>query len=108
MMPVLGTGDQGANAAVCCAAERAGTNSRLASTLRDCMARGASHSSHQPSDPVPAQGVSSPDGVHHPVVIMACVESAEDVPHGLRRCFTHELQLEAPDANARKHLLQVD
>ena len=42
-----------------------------------------------------------------PVIIVACVESADDVAPSLRRCFTHELQVEAPDAPARKRLLQV-
>ena len=70
-------------------------------------------SKNRPQQPSPAttvraaEAASSPDGVRHPVVIIACVESTEDVPPSLRRCFTHELQLEAPDATARKRLLQV-
>ena len=41
------------------------------------------------------------------VLVVACAESAEDVPALLRRCFTHELALEAPDEAQRLVLLQV-
>lgn len=41
------------------------------------------------------------------VLVVACAESAEDVPAPLRRCFTHELALEAPDEAQRLVLLQV-
>lgn len=75
------------------------------------MLQGSSKASHHQPSPststsLAAEPASPSDGVH-PVVIIACVESAEDVPPSLRRCFTHELQLEAPDAAARKRLLQV-
>lgn len=93
------------------AAERTATSSRLASMLLDCMRQGSSRSAQQQSSPstqVPAAGTAaSLDGVPYPVIIIACVESAEDVPASFRRCFTHELQLEAPDAAARMCLLQV-
>ena len=36
-----------------------------------------------------------------------CAESVEDVPAPLRRCFTHELALEAPNEAQRLVLLQV-
>ena len=95
------------------AAERAATNSRLASTLRDCITKGSNrHTGGQPPSAHQSRGEhgtasQSPDAAQQPVIIVACVESAEDVAPGLRRCFTHELQLEAPDAPARKRLLQV-
>ena len=41
------------------------------------------------------------------VLVVACAESAEDVPAQLRRCFTHELALEAPDEAQRLALLQA-
>ena len=41
------------------------------------------------------------------VLVVACAESAEDVPAPLRRCFTHELALKAPDEAQRLALLQV-
>ena len=41
------------------------------------------------------------------VVIVACAESADDLPATLRRCFTHELAVDAPDAAARRLLIQV-
>jgi hypothetical protein len=40
------------------------------------------------------------------VVIVACASSPEQVPAPLRRCFTHELALEAPDEKLRLSLLQ--
>ena len=95
------------------AAEKAATNSRLASTLLDCITKGCHTHSRQQlsvsnhSRPDSGSGLSSVGAAQQPVIIVACVESAEDVAPGLRRCFTHELQLEAPDAPARKHLLQV-
>lgn len=95
------------------AAEKAATNSRLASTLLDCITKGChTHSRQQLSEsshsrPGSGSGLSSIGAAQQPVIIVACVESAEDVAPGLRRCFTHELQLEAPDAPARNHLLQV-
>ncbi|KAA6429814.1 MAG: peroxisome biogenesis 6-like [Trebouxia sp. A1-2] len=93
-------------------AERAATNSRFASTLRDCITQGSTrHTRGQPPSAHQSRGehgtaLQSPDAAQQLVIIVACVESAEDVAPGLRRCFTHELQLEAPDAPARKHLLQ--
>ena len=41
------------------------------------------------------------------MLVVACAESVEDVPAPLRRCFTHELALEAPDEVQRLVLLQV-
>lgn len=41
------------------------------------------------------------------VILVACANSVEDVAAPLRRCFTHEIGLEAVDQDARLHLLQV-
>ncbi|KAK9832032.1 hypothetical protein WJX81_000155 [Elliptochloris bilobata] len=41
-----------------------------------------------------------------PVLVVACAESAKDVPAPVRRCFTHELALQAPDEAQRLTLLQ--
>lgn len=95
-----------------CAAERTATSSRLASTLLDCMTQGSSNtgSQQQPSTSSQrpaAETALSCNGGAGPVIIIACVESADDVPASFRRCFTHEIQLEAPDAAARRRLLQV-
>lgn len=95
------------------AAERTATNSRLASTLLDCISQGSNkHSVQHPQHPTQGRlengnAPPSTDATQQPVIIVACVESAEDVAPSLRRCFTHELQLEAPDGPARKRLLQV-
>lgn len=40
-----------------------------------------------------------------PVVLVACTASADDLPPPLRRCFTHEIALEAPDQQQRQALL---
>ena len=42
-----------------------------------------------------------------PVIIVACASEAASLPGPLRRCFTHELSAEAPDAAGRQMLLQV-
>lgn len=67
----------------------------------------AQHSHNLEQDSQDSGASASPDARQQPVIIVACVESAEDVAPSLRRCFTHELQVEAPDAPARKRLLQV-
>ena len=100
-----------------CAAERTATSSRLASMLLDCMLQGSSRAGQQQQQPSPsthstpaaetAAAASSSDGGQFPVILIACVESAEDVPASFRRCFTHELQLEAPDSATRMRLLRV-
>jgi len=40
------------------------------------------------------------------VLLVACAEVADDVPAALRRCFTHELALDAPDEPHRLSLLR--
>jgi len=40
------------------------------------------------------------------VLLVACAEVADDVPAALRRCFTHELALDAPDEPHRVSLLR--
>ena len=41
-----------------------------------------------------------------PVILVACAEDIDSVPVPLRRCFTHEFALDAPDQLMRQHLLQ--
>lgn len=41
-----------------------------------------------------------------PVVLVATAASAEDLPGPLRRCFTHEIAVEAPDEHLRLSLLE--
>ena len=40
-----------------------------------------------------------------PVVLVACTSVADELPTAVRRCFTHELALEAPDQQQRQQLL---
>ena len=42
-----------------------------------------------------------------PIVLVACTASADDLPPPLRRCFTHEISLEAPDQQQRQALLHA-
>ena len=63
------------------------TASRLAATLSQII---STNCSRQP-----------------PVIIVACASEAASLPGPLRRCFTHELSAEAPDAAGRQMLLQV-
>jgi hypothetical protein len=41
------------------------------------------------------------------VLLVACCHSAEDLPASLRRCFTHDIALDAPDQDARLQLLKA-
>lgn len=41
------------------------------------------------------------------MVVAACCHNLSDIPADLRRCFTHEIAAEAPDAAMRGRLLQV-
>lgn len=41
------------------------------------------------------------------MIIVACCRSIADVPAILRRCFTHELLIDAPEASERTQLLEV-
>lgn len=41
-----------------------------------------------------------------PLVLVACAPAPDDVPPPLRRCFTHELAVEAPSQPGRQALLE--
>ena len=91
------------------AAERTAAASRMASALTDVIAVGCNtHDSAFRHGNMQAKPTSSPpeDPVAC-VIVIACAESADDLPASLRRCFTHELPLDAPDAGARKQLISV-
>lgn len=66
---------------------------RLGTALADCIARGLRENSERRS-------------FRSPVILAACVATPEDVPAPLRRCFTHEIHVEAPDAAQREDLLR--
>ena len=73
---------------------------RLAAALSACLA-GAG----LPGTP----SNSSPDAraAGSGVILVACTSSVEEVPPPLRRCFTHEVAVDAPDQAARLRILQV-
>lgn len=75
--------------------------SRLGSVLAGCIRAHCSGSAVGGSEE--RQPVPPATGGH--VVLVACAASADDVPPPLRRCFTHELALEAPDHAQRLSLL---
>ena len=93
------------------AAERTAAASRLAGALTHCIAKGCNTTpTGNAAIRSSAQHVSlaaSADAAVGCVIVIACAESADDLPASLRRCFTHELPVEAPDAAARKHLIQA-
>ena len=76
---------------------------RLAAALSACLA-GAG-----PPDASCNNGSDSPNGspTGGGVILVACTSSVEEVPAPLRRCFTHELAVDAPDQAARLRILQV-
>ncbi len=76
------------------------TASRLGTALAECIAVGSDRSylmssldSNKPLFPAP-------------VVLIATASAPDDVPAPLRRCFTHEILLDAPGAAARQRLLR--
>lgn len=81
---------------------------RLASALSQCIADGCSaaskdgneHGSRSPGDP--QEHKRGPR-----VSVVASTEAVEDVAAPLRRCFTHELHIDAPDKDARLSILEV-
>lgn len=98
---------------LCHTAERTAAASRMASALTHCITKGCNTNSGKAASPSSAQhaqrasqGVSA-EAFADCVVIVACAESADDLPATLRRCFTHELPVDAPDAAARLQLIQV-
>lgn len=75
--------------------------SRLGAALAECIAAGADRSHLIPTlDSTPERLFSSP------VVLIATATAPDDVASPLRRCFTHEILIDAPAAAAREQLLR--
>jgi len=75
--------------------------SRLGAALAECITAGADRSHLIPTlDTTPERLFSSP------VVLVATATDPDDVPPPLRRCFTHEIFIDAPAAQARERLLR--
>lgn len=72
------------------------TKSRIGTTLDDCIKRG-----FQDLDNKCLQ-----QKFRAPVILIATAASIEDVPAALRRCFTHEIYVDAPDDASRQSLLR--
>jgi hypothetical protein len=88
---------------------------RLGSVLADCI-RAHGGAAADPGNAGSAggrgsTGVAAPAGsaasglFPAPVVLLGCAAAADDLPAPLRRCFTHELAVEAPDQAQRSQLL---
>ncbi len=86
-----------------------GGSVRLAATLSQCIAEGCGQASqdHDRLQDKPSHLEVEQHSQRHKVAVVASTEAVEDVAAPLRRCFTHELPLEAPDAEARLAILQV-
>ena len=67
---------------------------RLGRVLDECVHSHAADGGSTANSPFPA-----------PVVLIASTTLAEDLPPALRRCFTHELEFQAPDQHQRQQLL---
>ena len=67
---------------------------RLGAALTDCIAT-AANKFHNQQQMFPS-----------PVVLIACATDPDDVPSALRRCFTHEIAVAAPDVGGRESLLR--
>ena len=81
---------------------------RLASALSQCIADGCSGASQEGSVSHSRPPADAPDLRQGPrVTLVASTEAVEDVAAPLRRCFTHELPVEAPSKDARLSILEV-
>ena len=81
---------------------------RLASALSQIIAEGCSVASQDGSmfrSRSPADAPDLRQGSR--VTVVASTEAVEDMAAPLRRCFTHELSVEAPDKDARLSILEV-
>ena len=97
--PVLGDGGSHGGSGAASAHSYA---ARLGSVLADCV---RSHSGGSGGMGGSDGSASAAQLFPAPVVLVACAPSADDLPPPLRRCFTHELRLEAPDQQQRRQLL---
>jgi SpoVK/Ycf46/Vps4 family AAA+-type ATPase len=73
---------------------------RLSTALAECIAAGADRSHLMNSLD------SNKPLFTAPVVLIATAPAPDDVPSPLRRCFTHEILIDAPSAAARERLLR--
>jgi SpoVK/Ycf46/Vps4 family AAA+-type ATPase len=82
---------------------------RLAATLSQCIAEGCSQAPQDRNrlQDKPSHLEAGEHSQRHKVAVVASTEAVEEVAAPLRRCFTHELPLEAPDKEARLAILQV-
>ena len=74
---------------------------RLAAALSECITQGCTSS--LPEQPAGSKR-SSADAAGR-VILVASAESVDEIAAPLRRCFTHELSVEAPDQAARLRML---
>jgi hypothetical protein len=72
---------------------------RAGTVLADCIRIGLE------AQPPPDSGA-APSKFPAPVVLVACAASAADVPAPLRRCFTHEIEVQPPDVAQRRSMLR--
>ncbi len=78
---------------------------RLAAALSECITQGCAVQSGGKGAASAAAAAGEADPCR--VILVASAEAVEDIAAPLRRCFTHELAVEAPDQDVRLHLLQV-
>lgn len=91
-----------------CSAGGGGGAVRLASALSQCITDGCSAASQDGSVPGRRLSADTVDSRQGPrVTVVASTEAVEDVAAPLRRCFTHELHIDAPDKHARLSILEV-
>lgn len=72
------------------------TKSRIGTTLDECIKRGFQDLDNK----------SLQQKFRAPVILIATATHIEDVPAALRRCFTHEIHVDAPDDACRLSLLR--
>eukprot|EP00887_Chlorella_sp_A99_P007151 scaffold2.g7151.t1 len=77
----------------------------LAACIREGCERGAGGERDGGASSGAGRGERGEGLLPAPVVLVACAESADDVPAPLRRCFTHEFVMDAPAQPQRRRLL---
>jgi peroxin-6 len=80
---------------------------RIGAALANCIAKGLEGKYGEDNDQFPYGRNALADGAFpRPIFTIATVPDPDDVDAGIRRCFTHEIAADAPDATGRRMLLE--
>ena len=81
---------------------------RVGAALSQCIAKGLEGQFGEDDDATSVLSGRNGDGPFpRPIFVIATTSDPDDVDPGIRRCFTHEILADAPDADGRRMLLQA-